>query len=79
MHTNVSDGDIYSWGANSNGQLGIGTKTPSETNPSIVSSISGIPIAFISCGAYHTFAVSRSGATLGWGKSYISSLSCFND
>lgn len=57
------------WGANNYGQLGIGTQTPSEVNPVVVSSLSGVPIAFISCGNNHTFALSKSGAVFGWGKS----------
>ncbi|KAK5650940.1 hypothetical protein RI129_001969 [Pyrocoelia pectoralis] len=64
----TSGGDIYAWGANDHGQLGIGTTTPSEPSPSIVSALAGIPIAQIACGSNHTFAVSKSGAVFGWGK-----------
>lgn len=64
------DGDIYAFGANNQGQLGIGTTSPSETAPSIIASLQGIPMAFIACGAHHSFAVSRSGAVFGWGKQF---------
>lgn len=64
----TSGGDIYAWGANDQGQLGIGTTTPSEPSPSIVNALAGIPIAQIACGSNHTFAVSKSGAVFGWGK-----------
>lgn len=63
-----SDGDILAWGANSFGQLGIGLFSSSETKPKVVASLRGIPIVFITCGANHTFAISKSGAVYGWGK-----------
>jgi E3 ubiquitin-protein ligase HERC4 len=55
-----SDGALYAWGFNSYGQLGIGSQTGQE-KPTLVSSLNGIPIAFIACGGNHSFAVSRSG------------------
>lgn len=64
----TSNGELYCWGANSFGQLGIGTTTAFETKPMQVSSLGGVPIALIACGGYHTFAVSKSGAVFGWGK-----------
>ncbi|KAH1021754.1 hypothetical protein HUJ04_011239 [Dendroctonus ponderosae] len=62
------DGDILAWGANNFGQLGIGLFSSSETTPKLVASLRGIPIVFITCGANHTFAISKSGAVYGWGK-----------
>lgn len=50
------------------GQLGVGTTTPCETTPTVILSLQGVPMAFIACGANHTFAVSRSGAVFGWGE-----------
>ncbi|XP_060525182.1 probable E3 ubiquitin-protein ligase HERC4 isoform X2 [Cylas formicarius] len=61
-------GEILAWGANNFGQLGLGTFTTGEPVPSVVTSLKGVPIAFIACGANHTFAVSKSGAVYGWGK-----------
>ncbi|XP_018331399.1 probable E3 ubiquitin-protein ligase HERC4 [Agrilus planipennis] len=62
------NGEIYCWGANNFGQLGIGTVSPSEPSPTQVPSIDGIPIAFLACGSYHTLVVSKSGAVFGWGN-----------
>lgn len=60
-------GEILSWGANNFGQLGIGVFSASETVPRTATSLRGIPIVFITCGANHTFAISKSGAVFGWG------------
>lgn len=38
-----------------------------EANPTLISSLSGIPIAVIACGGNHSFALSKSGAVYGWG------------
>jgi len=56
-----SDGELYSWGCNSCGQLGIGRGSEQQQKPTLVNSLAGIPIAFIACGGNHSFAVSRSG------------------
>lgn len=70
----ISDGDIYTWGANNYGQLGLGTTTPYESKPQVINSLLGIPIAFIACGGNHTFAISKSGAVFGWGKNTMGQL-----
>lgn len=58
--TFILDGDLYSWGSNEHGQLGLGPPTVThEARPQLVKSLSGIPFAFIACGGYHTFAVTK--------------------
>lgn len=64
----TNDGQLYSWGCNRFGQLGLGTASEQEKKPSLITSLAGIPIAFIACGSNHSFAVSKSGAVFGWGK-----------
>ncbi|XP_066150994.1 probable E3 ubiquitin-protein ligase HERC4 isoform X3 [Euwallacea fornicatus] len=64
----ANNGDILAWGANNFGQLGLGVSSSSETVPKPVISLRGIPIVLITCGANHTFALSKSGAVYGWGK-----------
>lgn len=64
----TNSGDILVWGANNFGQLGLGFFSPCETVPKALSSLKGVPIAYITCGANHTFAISKSGAVYGWGK-----------
>lgn len=64
----INNGELYSWGANEYGQLGLGNTSEKEIKPTFVSSIAGIPIAFIACGAHHSFVISISGAVFGWGK-----------
>lgn len=61
------EGEIYAWGSNVHGQLGIGKTTQREINPVLIESLTGIPIALIACGGNHSFAVSKSGAVYGWG------------
>lgn len=70
----TTGGQIYAWGANDYGQLGIGTNTPYEATPTVIKALSGIPIAQIACGSNHTFAVSKSGAVFGWGKNLYGQL-----
>lgn len=53
------DGELYSWGANGYGQLGLGSVSDKVLTPTLVKSLAGIPIAFITCGANHSFAISR--------------------
>lgn len=60
-------GDLLTWGANDFDQLGLGISGLFVSVPSVVSSLVGIPFAFIVCGANHSFALSKSGAIYGWG------------
>ncbi|KAK7873892.1 hypothetical protein R5R35_005749 [Gryllus longicercus] len=64
----TNNGDIYSWGSNEYGQLGIGRYSSVERKPTLIRSLRGIPIAHIACGGSHSLAVSKSGAVFGWGK-----------
>uniref|UniRef100_A0A6Q2YKZ0 HECT domain-containing protein n=1 Tax=Esox lucius TaxID=8010 RepID=A0A6Q2YKZ0_ESOLU len=62
------DGQLFTWGQNSNGQLGLGKGEPSTLSPQPLKSLSGIPLAQITAGGDHSFALSLSGAVFGWGK-----------
>jgi E3 ubiquitin-protein ligase HERC4 len=67
-------GEIYAFGANGYGQLGLGFESEKVTKPTLIKSIYGIPIAFICCGASHSFIVSKSGSIYGWGKNIFGQL-----
>ncbi|CAH2071120.1 unnamed protein product, partial [Iphiclides podalirius] len=64
----TNNGDLYSWGANSYGQCGLGNMTNKETTPQQITSLLGVPITLVVCGSNHTFVLSKSGAVFGWGK-----------
>lgn len=55
----TNSGELFSWGANGYGQLGLGTTSEKVVTPTLVKSLAGIPIAFIACGGNHSFAVSK--------------------
>lgn len=55
------DGELYTWGSNEFGQLGIGQGPVNVSKPTLVKSLVGLPISFIACGGYHSFVVSTSG------------------
>ncbi|KAL6487855.1 hypothetical protein MHYP_G00044810 [Metynnis hypsauchen] len=62
------DGQLFTWGQNSSGQLGLGKGEPSSLSPQPLKSLGGIPLAQISAGGDHSFALSLSGAVFGWGR-----------
>ncbi|KAB5581407.1 hypothetical protein PHYPO_G00175320 [Pangasianodon hypophthalmus] len=65
----TKDGQLFTWGQNSSGQLGLGKGKPSQAeSPQLLKSLSGIPLAQISAGGDHSFALSLSGAVFGWGR-----------
>nr|XP_054410127.1 probable E3 ubiquitin-protein ligase HERC3 isoform X4 [Pongo abelii] len=63
----ASDGQFFTWGKNSHGQLGLGKEFPSQASPQRVRSLEGIPLAQVAAGGAHSFALSLSGAVFGWG------------
>ncbi|XP_026795315.3 probable E3 ubiquitin-protein ligase HERC3 [Pangasianodon hypophthalmus] len=64
----TNDGQLFTWGQNSSGQLGLGKGEPSSLSPQPLKSLCGIPLAQISAGGDHSFALSLSGAVFGWGR-----------
>ncbi|XP_075399662.1 putative E3 ubiquitin-protein ligase HERC6 [Tenrec ecaudatus] len=64
----AQDGKVFSWGKNSQGQLGLGKEFPSQTSPQRVKSLEGIPLAQVAAGGAHSFALSLSGTSFGWGS-----------
>ncbi|NWT36941.1 HERC5 ligase, partial [Chroicocephalus maculipennis] len=61
-------GELFTWGQNTHGQLGVGSQTTTIPQPELVKRLKGIPLAQIAAGGAHSAAVSLSGAVYSWGK-----------
>jgi alpha-tubulin suppressor-like RCC1 family protein len=64
----ADNGDLYSWGYNTNGALGNGTNVNSET-PALASTPSGVRFVSVDGGSSNGMAVTESGAIYAWGGS----------
>ncbi|XP_023240881.1 RCC1 and BTB domain-containing protein 1-like [Centruroides sculpturatus] len=62
----LDNGDVYGWGYNGNGQLGLGNNV-NQSNPSRVANLQGVVIQKIVCGYAHTMALSDEGVLYAWG------------
>lgn len=62
----TSQGDVYSWGGGSRGQLGHGL-VDSEDGPRRVEALGGVVISQVTNGGWHSAAVSRDGDLYMWG------------
>ena len=61
-----SHGDIFSFGLNGRGQLGLGDILP-QTQPTLVKALAGIKTLSIACGHWHNLALSEFGDVYSWG------------
>ncbi|NWZ72880.1 HERC5 ligase, partial [Acrocephalus arundinaceus] len=67
-------GELFTWGQNNHGQLGVGSQTTFIPKPQLVERLKGIPIAQIAAGGAHSTTVSLSGAVYSWGKNSFGQL-----
>uniref|UniRef100_G1QG36 RCC1-like domain-containing protein n=1 Tax=Myotis lucifugus TaxID=59463 RepID=G1QG36_MYOLU len=61
-------GELFAWGQNLDGQLGLGRILDSTPTPQLVERLSGVPLAQISAGKAHSMALSMSGNVYSWGR-----------
>ncbi|CAL8371695.1 unnamed protein product [Gadus morhua 'NCC'] len=54
-------GDVFSWGSNSHGQLGLGRDVPLQPFPALVPSLTGIPVTLMAAGGTHSLFIALSG------------------
>ncbi|NWS89947.1 HERC5 ligase, partial [Toxostoma redivivum] len=67
-------GELFSWGWNTHGQLGVGSHIRLTHKPQLVERLKGIPLAQIAAGGAHSTTVSLSGAVYSWGKNSFGQL-----
>ena len=61
LHTHNPAGDVFSWGSNSHGQLGLGRDVPLQPFPALVPSLTGIPVTLMAAGGTHSLFIALSG------------------
>jgi E3 ubiquitin-protein ligase HERC4 len=61
-------GQVYGWGCNQFGVLGNGKNDCELYKPELIEYLSDKQIIDISCGAYHSLALSQSGDVFAWGS-----------
>eukprot|EP00929_Paragymnodinium_shiwhaense_P096629 TRINITY_DN58275_c0_g2_i1.p1 TRINITY_DN58275_c0_g2~~TRINITY_DN58275_c0_g2_i1.p1 ORF type:complete len:1321 (-),score=157.79 TRINITY_DN58275_c0_g2_i1:377-4339(-) len=65
----TESGEIYAFGSNSFGQLGVGSKVTSSASPMLVGGRArGVPFRAVVAGASHSMALTVSGAVFSWGS-----------
>ncbi len=68
----ISDGSVWSWGANTSGQLGTGS-TQSSASPQLVSGISGT-VTQVAAGESHSLSLGSDGTVWAWGDNQFGEL-----
>lgn len=67
-------GDLFAWGHNAFGQLGVGEETNFRNIPTKVIHSQEFAIKHVTCGQNHVLAVSTEGKLLGFGSNYYGQL-----
>ncbi|XP_061229972.1 probable E3 ubiquitin-protein ligase HERC4 isoform X2 [Neopsephotus bourkii] len=71
--------EVFSWGQNKYGQLGLGYEYKKQNSPQVIKSLLGIPFAQIAAGGAHSFVLTLSGAIFGWGRNKFGQLGLNDD
>uniref|UniRef100_A0A8C6X769 RCC1-like domain-containing protein n=1 Tax=Naja naja TaxID=35670 RepID=A0A8C6X769_NAJNA len=67
-------GELFAWGENENGQLGLGKAMGYIKEPQLVQALEGIPLVNIAAGSAHSMVVSMFGTVYSWGKNMFGQL-----
>lgn len=60
---------VYCMGSNSDGRLGVGDKNIANSSyPLLVESLAGVKVTQVSCGGFHSAAITHEGDLYTWGK-----------
>uniref|UniRef100_T1IZ19 acetylcholinesterase n=1 Tax=Strigamia maritima TaxID=126957 RepID=T1IZ19_STRMM len=73
----LDNGEVFGWGYNGNGQLGLGNNV-NQTNPCRVVNLQNVVITQIACGYAHTMALSDEGTVFAWGANSYGQLGTGN-
>ncbi|XP_075561395.1 RCC1 and BTB domain-containing protein 1 isoform X5 [Pelecanus crispus] len=73
----VNNGEVYGWGYNGNGQLGLGNNG-NQLTPCRVAALHGVCILQIACGYAHTLALTDEGLLYAWGANTYGQLGTGN-
>ncbi|XP_073935089.1 probable E3 ubiquitin-protein ligase HERC4 isoform X4 [Castor canadensis] len=66
--------EVFCWGQNKYGQLGLGIDCKKQTSPQLIKSLLGIPFMQVAAGGAHSFVLTLSGAIFGWGRNKFGQL-----
>ncbi|XP_058527674.1 probable E3 ubiquitin-protein ligase HERC4 isoform X7 [Ochotona princeps] len=66
--------EVFCWGQNKYGQLGLGVDCKKQTSPQLIKSLLGIPFMQVAAGGAHSFVLTLSGAIFGWGRNKFGQL-----
>lgn len=64
---------VFAWGANSHGQLGVGDKTD-RNSPSYVAGLWALPVKQVTAGEFHSSALTANGQLYTWGSNEFGQL-----
>ncbi|XP_015675425.1 probable E3 ubiquitin-protein ligase HERC4 [Protobothrops mucrosquamatus] len=67
-------GELFAWGENEHGQLGVEKKMGHIKEPQLVLALEGIPLIMIAAGSAHSMVVSIFGTVYSWGKNTFGQL-----
>ena len=73
----LENGEVYGWGYNGNGQLGLGNNI-NQLNPCRVTALQGVVVTSVMCGYAHTMAVTDEGGLYAWGANSYGQLGTGN-